>query len=187
MFYCKVGYSILCISQRWNIALHCTFKCMVSNGPTKVCLRPSPHEMAVSTSSGEAIPSCNVTKPSLVCSEGYGLKATACMCMITSWKNQGAAAEADAIEGQQLMWKGCEFEPHKDYSSFFFFKLNRSAKWEEAVDSNLAASGRCNHTTIHGQPCPLFLRPANRRVIYPRLLTQKLQHVNSYWCRLGSS
>ena len=25
-----------------------------------------------------------------------------CMCMVTSWKNQGAAAEADAIEDQQL-------------------------------------------------------------------------------------
>ena len=27
----------------------------------------------------------------------------------------------------------------------FFFKLNRSAKWEEAVDSTLAAVGNCDH------------------------------------------
>jgi len=26
-------------------------------------------------------------------------------------------------------------------TSFFFFKINRSAKWEEAVDSNSAADG----------------------------------------------
>ena len=41
-----------------------------------------------------------------------------CMCMITSWKNQGAAAEADAIEDQQCTFtkpflecsKGCGLE-----------------------------------------------------------------------------
>ena len=27
----------------------------------------------------------------------------------------------------------------------FFFKRNRSAKWEEAVDSNLAIVGTCDH------------------------------------------
>ena len=57
------------------------------------------------------MPSCRLrqyifTKPFLACSEGYGLKATAC-AWSQAEKNQGAAAEADAIEDQQLSKSNC--------------------------------------------------------------------------------
>jgi len=97
-----------------------------------------------------------------------------CLCQLTSLCPQAPCHTGQFLGGRvsccnvKRLWVRAS---QRLLLFLFFFKLNRCAKWEEAVDSHLAALWRCNHvnTDVDYVVPKMRIVPANTKPLFCRI------------------